>query len=90
MTTRKLMRIPKITTVAMLALIAAGCNNNDASNDMSTDVNLTGDAAANDVLGANAMTDNEAAVALPCLRWSRRGRAAYRSARALPAQPRGA
>jgi putative membrane protein len=59
------MRIATLTTVAAFALAAAACNNNQAANDVSTDVNLAEDAAANDVLGANAMTDNEAAVALP-------------------------
>ena len=33
---RKFMRIPKITTVAMLTLIAAGCNSGSAASDMST------------------------------------------------------
>ena len=58
------MRIATLTTVAAFAIAAAACNNN-TGNDMSTDVNLAEDAAANDVLGANAATDNEAAVALP-------------------------
>jgi putative membrane protein len=60
------MRIGTLTTVAALALAAAACNNNQGGgNDISTDANLAGDAAANDVLGANAATDNEAAVAMP-------------------------
>ena len=53
MRTRNLVRIPKITTIAMLALIAAGCDNQAATNDMSIEGNLAGDAAANDLLGAN-------------------------------------
>ena len=48
------MRIVTLTTVAAIALAAAACTNNGASNDVSTDVNLAEDAAANDVLGANA------------------------------------
>ena len=48
------MRIATLTTVAAIALAAAACNNNQASNDVSTDTNLAEDAAANDVLGANA------------------------------------
>ena len=47
------MRIATLTTVAAIALAAAACNN-EAGNDVSTDVNLAEDAAANDVLGANA------------------------------------
>ena len=46
------MRIAALTTVAALALAAAACNN-QAGNDVSTDVNLTEDTAVNDVLGAN-------------------------------------
>jgi putative membrane protein len=53
------MRIATLTTVAAIALAAAACNN-EAGNDVSTDVNLAEDAAANDVLGANATN-----VALP-------------------------
>jgi len=48
------MRIATLTTVAAIALAAAACNNNQAGNDVSTDVNLAEDTAANDVLGANA------------------------------------
>ena len=48
------MRIATLTTVAAFALAAAACNNNSAGNDVSTDVNLAEDTAANDVLGANA------------------------------------
>jgi putative membrane protein len=60
------MRIATLTTVAALALAAAACSGNtEAGNDISTDANLAQDAAANDVLGANAMTDNEAATAMP-------------------------
>jgi putative membrane protein len=60
------MRIATYTTVAALALAAAACNSGDqAANDISAEANLAEDAAVNDVLGANAMTDNEAAVALP-------------------------
>ena len=50
-------RIPKISTVAMLALFAAGCGNSEASNGITPDVNATEDAAVDDVLGAN---DNSA------------------------------
>ena len=60
------MRIATLTSVAALALAAAACNSgNEPANDLSTDANLAGDMAANDVLGANAATDNEAAVAMP-------------------------
>lgn len=59
------MRIATLGTVAALALAAAACADQDTPNDVSTDVNLAEDVAANDVLGANAMTDNEAAVAMP-------------------------
>jgi putative membrane protein len=48
------MRIVALTTVAAFALAVAACNNNQASNDVSTDTNLAEDTAANDVLGANA------------------------------------
>ena len=48
------MRFAILTTVAAIALAAAACNNNQAGNDVSTDVNLAEDTAANDVLGANA------------------------------------
>jgi putative membrane protein len=47
------MRIAKLTAVAAFALAAAACNT-EAGNDVSTDVNLAEDAAANDVLGVNA------------------------------------
>ena len=47
------MRFATLTTVAAIALAASACNNNQASNDVSTDVNLAEDTAANDVLGAN-------------------------------------
>ena len=47
------MRIVALTTVAAFALAVAACNN-EAGNDVSTDVNLAEDTAANDVLGANA------------------------------------
>ncbi|HEU5285276.1 MAG TPA: DUF4142 domain-containing protein [Sphingomicrobium sp.] len=46
------MRIVKLT-VAALALAAAACADQDAPSDVSTDVNLAEDTAANDVLGAN-------------------------------------
>ena len=52
------MRIAALTTVAAFALAAAACNN-EAGNDVSTDVNLAEDTAANDVLGAN-VTGNAA------------------------------
>ena len=47
------MRIASLTTAAAFALAAAACNT-ETGNDVSTDVNLAEDAAANDVLGANA------------------------------------
>jgi putative membrane protein len=47
------MRIAALTTVAAFALAAAACNT-ETGNDVSTDVNLAEDTAANDVLGANA------------------------------------
>jgi putative membrane protein len=47
------MRIATLTTAAAIALAAAACNN-ETGNEVSTDVNLAEDAAANDVLGANA------------------------------------
>jgi putative membrane protein len=47
------MRIATLTTVAAFALAAAACNT-EAGNDVSTDVNLAEDTAANDVLGADA------------------------------------
>ncbi|MBA3510333.1 DUF4142 domain-containing protein [Sphingomonas sp.] len=56
------MRTATLTTVAAFALAAAACNNN-TGNDVSTDVNLAEDAAANDVLGANQM--GSAAAAAP-------------------------
>ena len=59
------MRIVKLSAVAALAIALAACGgNNEAGNDVSTDANLAGDQAANDVLGGNA-TDNQAAAALP-------------------------
>ena len=57
---RKLMRIPKISTAAMIALIAAGCTDSGATNGMSTDPDMTNDAAAADVLGANEAADANA------------------------------
>lgn len=48
------MRIATLTTVAAFALAAAACNT-EAGNEVSTDVNLAEDAAANDVLGADQM-----------------------------------
>jgi putative membrane protein len=59
------MRIATLTGVAAIALAAAACNNSEAGNDLSIEANLAEDAAADDVLGANAAPDNEAAVALP-------------------------
>lgn len=56
------MRIASFTALAALAIATAACTNDGAANDVSTDVNLAEDAAANDVLGANA-TGNEAAAA---------------------------
>ena len=57
------MRILTLTTVAALALAAAACADSDRANEVSTDVNLAEDTAANDVLGANQI-DN-AAAAMP-------------------------
>lgn len=48
------MRIIALTGAAMLAIAAAACNNNNADDQVSTDANLTNDAAANDMLGGNA------------------------------------
>jgi putative membrane protein len=66
------MRIPALTTSFTLALLVAACGSSndagggDASNGMSTEVNLGDDAAAGAALGgANAATDHEAATALP-------------------------
>jgi putative membrane protein len=60
------MRIPALTTTFALALALAACGGTEtANNDMSTDVNMTEDPAANAALGANEMTDNEAATATP-------------------------
>lgn len=61
------MRIPAITTTFALTLLLAACGGGEQSdaNQVSTDVNVSEDAAANAALGANDMTDNEAAVALP-------------------------
>lgn len=59
------MHMGKLTAVAAMALAAAACGGSgDAGNDMSTDLNLANDAAANEVLGANAADGNQAA-ALP-------------------------
>ena len=51
------MRIAKLTTVAAFALAVAACNT-ETANEVSTDVNLAEDAAANDVLGANQAEAN--------------------------------
>jgi putative membrane protein len=61
------MRIPAMTTTFALTLALAACGGGeqDGGNQISTDVNVSEDAAANAALGANAATDNEAAVALP-------------------------
>ncbi len=59
------MRIPRITSLAVLALIAAGCESRETGNEISTNADLVADSGADDALGANMMTDNEAAVALP-------------------------
>ena len=60
MAMRKYMRVPRISTIAMLALIAAGCNSGESTNGMSTEANLTDDAAANDVLGADGTAADRA------------------------------
>ena len=62
MRVRKLTRIPRISTVAMLALIAAGCDRGEATDGISTEVNQADDAAVDDVLGANSVEANEATV----------------------------
>ena len=55
------MRIATLTTVAALALAAAACNSSsEPANDLSTEPNLAADAAANDVLGANAAATDAA------------------------------
>ena len=60
------MRISTLTGAAALALAVAACNNGqEAANNISTEANFAEDGAANDVLSANTMTDNEAAVAMP-------------------------
>ena len=51
------MRIATLTTVAAFALAVAACNT-ETGNDVSTDVNLAEDTAANDVLGANATSNS--------------------------------
>ena len=55
------LQLPKVATIAMLALISSGCNNSDASGGMSTDANTTEDAALDDVLGANNVAANNLA-----------------------------
>jgi hypothetical protein len=55
------LQLPKVATIAMLALISSGCNNSDASGGMSTDANSTEDAALDDVLGANNVAANNLA-----------------------------
>ena len=57
------MRNATLTTVAALVLAAAACADQDTPNDVSTDVNLAEDTAANDVLGADQM--GNAAAAMP-------------------------
>lgn len=57
------MRTASFTALAAIALGAAACTKEGAGNDVSTEVNLAEDSAANDVLGASA-TGNESA-ALP-------------------------
>jgi putative membrane protein len=54
------MRFVTLATAAAFALASAACNT-EAGNDVSTDVNLAEDAAANDVLGANAAGNAAAA-----------------------------
>lgn len=56
------MRILTLTTVAALALAAAACADRDSANEVSTDVNLAEDMAANDVLGANQVDDSASAM----------------------------
>ena len=58
----KLKRIPTISAVAILALLASGCGNSDASNGITPDVNATEDAALDDVLGANDNAGNNTAL----------------------------
>ncbi|HVM37700.1 MAG TPA: DUF4142 domain-containing protein [Sphingomicrobium sp.] len=60
------MRIPAMTITFALTLALAACGGNDnAANNMSTEVAMTDDAAANDALGANAAADNQAGAAMP-------------------------
>jgi putative membrane protein len=56
------MRIVTLTTVAAIALAAAACNKTDTASDLSTDTNLTEDSAVNDVLGANQVISEAAAM----------------------------
>lgn len=54
------------STAILLALLATACGGgSDAASGVSTDVNLADDAALNAVLGANALSENEAAVVNP-------------------------
>ncbi len=59
------MRRAGYMTAATLALAIAACGDNRRSDDMTTDANLAEDTTMDDVLGANAASGNEAAVALP-------------------------
>ena len=52
------MRIPRISTVVMILLMVAGCSDGGSANGMSTDSNMTDDAAVDDVLGANDSASN--------------------------------
>lgn len=55
------MRIANRTIVAALALAAAACAAEDSPGDVSTEVNLAEDSAANDVLGADLAGNGAAA-----------------------------
>jgi putative membrane protein len=60
------MRIPALTMSFALALAVAACGRgNDGAEDMAGATNMENDATADAALGANTLTDNEAAVALP-------------------------
>lgn len=60
------MRSAALFTSAFLALATAACGGgSDSNSNVSTDVNLADDAALDAVLGANELSENEAAVVNP-------------------------
>lgn len=60
------MRSLTSSTAITLALLTAACGGgSDTNSNLSTDVNLADDAALNAVLGANRLSENEAAVVNP-------------------------